>query len=420
MSDSEDSIVTYTAAPPSPNYVPGLEEPEQAPLLLEFVPEPIYLEFMPLEEEVFPAEEQPLPAAVSPTTDLPGYTTNSNLEEDPGEDPKEDPTDYPADEGDDDDDDDESSMRMMISILAQTPVPFLSEEEAKRFLAIPTPPPSPLTPLSSPLLQIPSSPLLALLPLPVSSPPPPASLTYPLGFRAAMIRLRSELLSTSHSPPPIILSHTRAPMAMTRAAAPSTYTLAPRSKTLPLLPISLPTPLPPFLLPSTNRRTDMPEDEMLVGMPGALATDDTELGRRMTKFATMRGGRSMAASDVARYEVMALRTTVLGQQADIIALRAVDCAQQAQLLETLRLMSTLQNEGDACKTSGPNKGSQHISEKMAPKRATSSTPATTTTTTSVINDQLKALIDQGVANALSACDADKSINGDDSHTQARV
>ncbi|GJY26741.1 hypothetical protein Tco_0401467 [Tanacetum coccineum] len=52
---------------------------------------------------------------------------------------------------------------------------------------------------------------------------------------------------------------------------------------------------------------------------------------------------------------------------------------------------------------------------MAPKRATSSTPATTTTTTSVINAQLKALIDQGVANALSACDADKSINGDDSH-----
>ncbi|GKF56470.1 reverse transcriptase domain-containing protein, partial [Tanacetum coccineum] len=54
-------------------------------------------------------------------------------------------------------------------------------------------------------------------------------------------------------------------------------------------------------------------------------------------------------------------------------------------------------------------------KKMAPKRATSSTPATTTTTTSVINAQLKALIDQGVANALSACDADKSINGDDSH-----
>ncbi|GJQ98521.1 putative reverse transcriptase domain-containing protein [Tanacetum coccineum] len=52
---------------------------------------------------------------------------------------------------------------------------------------------------------------------------------------------------------------------------------------------------------------------------------------------------------------------------------------------------------------------------MALKRATGSTPATTTTTTSVTNAQLKALIDQGVANALAARDADRSINGDDSH-----
>ncbi|GJT37921.1 hypothetical protein Tco_0937786 [Tanacetum coccineum] len=52
---------------------------------------------------------------------------------------------------------------------------------------------------------------------------------------------------------------------------------------------------------------------------------------------------------------------------------------------------------------------------MAPKRATRSTPATTTTTTSVTNAQLKALIDQGVADALAARDADKSMNGDDNH-----
>ncbi|GJY50255.1 hypothetical protein Tco_0441102 [Tanacetum coccineum] len=53
---------------------------------------------------------------------------------------------------------------------------------------------------------------------------------------------------------------------------------------------------------------------------------------------------------------------------------------------------------------------------MAPKkRTTRSTPATTTTTPPVTNAQLKALIDQGVADALVACDADKSMNGDDSH-----
>ncbi|GKB66218.1 putative reverse transcriptase domain-containing protein [Tanacetum coccineum] len=52
---------------------------------------------------------------------------------------------------------------------------------------------------------------------------------------------------------------------------------------------------------------------------------------------------------------------------------------------------------------------------MAPKIATRSTLATTTTTTSVTNAQLKALIDQGVTDALAARDADRSKNGEDSH-----
>ncbi|GJU14514.1 putative reverse transcriptase domain-containing protein [Tanacetum coccineum] len=52
---------------------------------------------------------------------------------------------------------------------------------------------------------------------------------------------------------------------------------------------------------------------------------------------------------------------------------------------------------------------------MAPKTATRSTPATTTTTTSVTNAQLKALIDQGVADALAARDADRSMNGNENH-----
>ncbi|GJW17701.1 reverse transcriptase domain-containing protein [Tanacetum coccineum] len=52
---------------------------------------------------------------------------------------------------------------------------------------------------------------------------------------------------------------------------------------------------------------------------------------------------------------------------------------------------------------------------MAPKRATRSTPAATTTTTCVTNGQLKALTDQGVADALAARDADRSMNGDDNH-----
>ncbi|GJR15025.1 reverse transcriptase domain-containing protein [Tanacetum coccineum] len=44
-----------------------------------------------------------------------------------------------------------------------------------------------------------------------------------------------------------------------------------------------------------------------------------------------------------------------------------------------------------------------------------STPATTATTLPVTNAQLKALIDQGVADALATRDANRSMNGDDSH-----
>ncbi|GKE67223.1 hypothetical protein Tco_1521384 [Tanacetum coccineum] len=70
----------------------------------------------------------------------------------------------------------------------------------------------------------------------MSSPPLPASPTYPLGYKVATIRLRAGSPSTSHTLPlllPIVLPHTRASMAMMRDATPSTYILAPRSETPP-------------------------------------------------------------------------------------------------------------------------------------------------------------------------------------------
>ncbi|GJY19632.1 putative reverse transcriptase domain-containing protein [Tanacetum coccineum] len=53
---------------------------------------------------------------------------------------------------------------------------------------------------------------------------------------------------------------------------------------------------------------------------------------------------------------------------------------------------------------------------MEPKKITTrASAATTTTTTPVTNGQLKALIDQGIVDALAARDADRSRNGDDNH-----
>ncbi|GKF88618.1 hypothetical protein Tco_0259495, partial [Tanacetum coccineum] len=187
-----------------------------------------YPEFMPPEDDVLLAEEQPLPAAVSPTAESPGYITESDLEEEPEEDDEDlekDPTNYPTDRDDEeeeesfkDDANDEEEDEVeeeeehlapadcvpppayrttaRMSIRAQTPTPFLSE--------------------------IPSPPLPVSSPLPISPPPLPASLTHPLGYKAAMIWLRAESPSTSHSlplPPPIVLLHTRASMVTMRVTA---------------------------------------------------------------------------------------------------------------------------------------------------------------------------------------------------------
>ncbi|GJZ99668.1 hypothetical protein Tco_0672219 [Tanacetum coccineum] len=198
-------VVAAFQAPPLPDYVPDPAEP-QAPLPLDFVPKPIYLEFMPPDEEVLLAEEQPLPAAASHTNQSPSYIPESDPEEDPkedDEDPEEDPADYPPDRDDDDEEEEEPSgddaddkdedededdedeeehpasadsvphvhhMTARISIRDEPSISLPPREEVKRLLALTTPPPSPLTPLSSPLPQIPSPPLLPI-PSPISSPP---------------------------------------------------------------------------------------------------------------------------------------------------------------------------------------------------------------------------------------------------------
>ncbi|GKE71243.1 hypothetical protein Tco_1529315, partial [Tanacetum coccineum] len=163
----------------------SFEEPHLPPPL-EFVPEPMYPEYMPLEDKILPAEEQPLPAATLPTADSPGYVPKSDPGEEPeaddDEDPEEDPADYPADRDDDDDEEEEPSgndaddkdkdeeeeehpalansvppvhrMTARISIWDEPSISLPPREELERLLALTTPPPSPLTPLSSPLPRI--------------------------------------------------------------------------------------------------------------------------------------------------------------------------------------------------------------------------------------------------------------------------
>ncbi|GKF19326.1 hypothetical protein Tco_0067964, partial [Tanacetum coccineum] len=79
----------------------------------DYVPKPIYPEYIPLEDEhVFPVEEQPLPPIDSPTAESPEYVTKSDPEEDLEEyeddETKDGPVDYPMEGGDDRDDDGDS------------------------------------------------------------------------------------------------------------------------------------------------------------------------------------------------------------------------------------------------------------------------------------------------------------------------
>ncbi|GJR02813.1 ankyrin repeat-containing domain-containing LTR copia-type protein [Tanacetum coccineum] len=111
-------VLGYDGLPLQP--VPQ-DEDEREPMFIhahdpDYVPEPIYPEYIPLEDDhEFPAEEQPLPPIDSPTAESPGYVTESDPEEDPEgyeDDKTEDgPVDYPMDGGDDGDDDDGDSSR---------------------------------------------------------------------------------------------------------------------------------------------------------------------------------------------------------------------------------------------------------------------------------------------------------------------
>ncbi|GJW59989.1 putative reverse transcriptase domain-containing protein [Tanacetum coccineum] len=369
MSDSEDSTVTYTAvsspfgglsdigslgvdgppvmpedpyayvvaafqAPPSPDYVSGPEYPP----LPEFVPEPVYPKFMPLEDDVLPAEEQPLPAAVSPTADSPGYVPESDPEEDPkeddDEDSEEDPVNYPTDRDDEeeeepsgdkaDDEEDEDN----------------EEEEEHPALADFVPPPiHRVTARISHFLQIQrytvekSSSALATRPT--------GGFRADYGFFATLDREtrrdldRGWLWEVIDERRPLILDHGEMMVMLT-------------------------------LLYSMEERARL--------------------------------SRGLG--------------TVVAQQSEIVALRVADRTQQAQLGQVTALQGQL---GPASSQQSRDTRSGLKWHQKEPPELTPLIPPPNTPTTSVTNAQLKAMIDQGVTDALAARDADRNTNGDDSH-----
>nr|GEY94897.1 reverse transcriptase domain-containing protein [Tanacetum cinerariifolium] len=233
-----DGLPMLPVASPSPDYIPGLEElqtlpapqddDEHEPMFIQlhdpdFMPEPIYPEYIPLNDEhILLAEEQPLPHVVSPTAESPGYVAES--------DPEEDPEEYEDDEIEDDNTDDEdkdeededeeeeehlapadstiviptvelvsppkgtepiipppstdtANIRAMITVQLQAAISFPPEAEVERLLAMPTPSPSPLTSLSLPSAEESLARCTAPAALPSPPLPPPLHMPPPIDRR---------------------------------------------------------------------------------------------------------------------------------------------------------------------------------------------------------------------------------------------
>nr|GFC11633.1 hypothetical protein [Tanacetum cinerariifolium] len=172
---------------------------------------------------------------VEPHEYVPESDLEAHPEDDDDEDPEEDLVDYPADGGDDDDDEEGSSEddedddmdieddeeeeeehpspadSVVVASIAADQAPSAEETEPfKTDESATTPPPHHAyrmtarisTPAPVPMLACFDSEIVRLLAMssPPASPVSPCPIRS-LGYRAAMIRLRAEAASTSHSPP---------------------------------------------------------------------------------------------------------------------------------------------------------------------------------------------------------------------------
>ncbi|GKA88090.1 hypothetical protein Tco_0809854 [Tanacetum coccineum] len=399
MSDSEHSTVTYTSVsipveddsdmgspgvdrPPSPDYVPGPKEPEQAPpspVYLPYVPEPVYPEYIPPEDDVFPAEEQPLPAATSPTADSPGYIPESDPERDPEEDDEEEeehlaPADY-----------------TVVALPAVDHVP--SEEETEPFetdecAATPPSPPSPLIPYSSPLPQIPSP----LLPIPSPPPNSPTHIEVPERCLPLRKKLRfaaptpnhevgkSSAAGAARQDGPVVARED--PYSVARG---DLYVFVDRVDVVSGRPMSRELD---YGITDTwddlettimyGMMEDAQDDRSLLRARVKLLYRDRPVHRRLAvmiereaRMAREAWGLSMDASDYARSDVMSLRTTIVGQRALISELQsadhrrqevikellAADHQRQVQLTKALKLLKGLQTQmAEFQRQHGPAKG----------------------------------------------------------------
>nr|GFA87895.1 hypothetical protein [Tanacetum cinerariifolium] len=217
---------------------------------------PKYPEYLLSADDVLPAEEQPLPAAISPTSESPGYIADSELEMDPEEEDRDDEKskgdsfEYPTSRGDGDADDDGDDFLEDDADDKDEEESSNSEDEEEEHLA-----PTVLAPAlhSSIYVYEDFDQTEPFEEGETAATPPPST------YRVTA-RILFDHIYLCH-----FVQSQRASMALMRSIAPFTFILAPRSRTPPigtpsLLPILLPTtsfPLP-LLLPFTSCSESIP------------------------------------------------------------------------------------------------------------------------------------------------------------------
>nr|GEU95964.1 putative reverse transcriptase domain-containing protein [Tanacetum cinerariifolium] len=316
-----DGLPMQSLAPPSPDYIHGPKEPhtspvpqdedEREPMFIQphdpdYVPEPMYPEYIPLEDEyVIPVEEQPLPPVDVHTAESPGYVAESDPEEDPKEyedDETEDGlVDYPMHGGDDDDGDSSGDD-------ADDEDEDEEEEEEEE---------EHLTPINSAVII----PTVELVSLPVGTYPvipPPSTDTTTIGGRIT-VRLQAaislppeaevERLLATPTPPPSPLTSLSPPSVgecLATCTTPSAHS-SPPPAIIDAVTAVLPSPPLPPLPPPVDRRNDILETEMLPRKRSCLFTQGSmyEIGESFT--ARSIGGRGIDYGFVSTLDAEARR-----------------------------------------------------------------------------------------------------------------
>nr|GEU29496.1 hypothetical protein [Tanacetum cinerariifolium] len=312
-----DGLPMMPVAPPSPNYIPGPEElqtppapqdeDEHEPMFiqphdLDFVPEPIYPEYIPLEDEhILPTEEQPLPPVVLPTAESPGYVAESDLEEDPEEyednETEDGPVDYPIDGGDDGDDDDGDSSGYDTDDEDEDEDDEEEEDEEEHLAS------------ADSAVVIPTDELVSL-PEGIEPVIPPPSTDIATTRARITVRLQAAISFPPEAEVERLLAMpTPLPSPLTSLSPPSAWERLVRCTTPAALP-SPPLPQPLHMPPPVDRRDDIPETEMPPRKRLCLSTLGSRYKVRGSSTARPTGGRGIDYGFVSTLDAKARRREI--------------------------------------------------------------------------------------------------------------